>query len=28
LYFSETLVVLPCAIGKLKKLKFYFSGVL
>jgi len=29
LYFSETLAVLPCAIvGKLKKLKFYFSGVL
>jgi len=28
LYFSETLAVLPCAIGKLKKIKFYFSGAL
>jgi len=28
LYVSETLAVLPCAKGKIKKLKFYFSGVL
>jgi len=28
LYFSETLVVLPCAIGKLKKLKFHYREVL